>query len=131
FSFFVWDPHNNASSKVGAFPLKTPWDEASATWNQAAEGKAWAGGKSFALAADTLPDSPLVIVKPDEPGTDTVDPPLEYQLDVTAPVQAWIDGSQPNHGLALAGVADRAIDDGRYSRFQIYASEHPRRQFTP
>jgi serine/threonine protein kinase len=131
FSFYVWDPHNNAITKVCAFPLKTTWDEASVTWNQAAEGKPWAGGKSFAFNVDTGPPSPHVIVKPDAPGTDTAEPPIEYQLEVTAIVQAWLDGSQPNHGLALAGVADRAIDNGYHSRFQIYASEHPRPQYTP
>lgn len=131
FSFYVWDPHSNAVSKVCAFAVKTPWEEASATWNQPADGKRWANGKSFSFDADTGPPSRHVVVKPDEPGTDTVDPPLEYQLDVTAIVQSWLDGSQPNHGLALAPVIDRAIDDGSLSRFQIYASEHPRPQFTP
>jgi serine/threonine-protein kinase len=131
FSFYVWDPHNMSITKVCAFPLKTAWDEASVTWNQAAEGKPWAGGKSFAFNLDTGPPSPHVIVKPDAPGTDTVDPPLEYQLDATTIVQSWLDGSQPNHGLALAGVIDRAVDNGYHSRFQIYASEHPRPQYTP
>src|SRR5262249_1254926 len=131
FSFYVWDPHNTSITKVCAFPLKTAWDEASVTWNQAAEGKPWAAGKSFAFNVDTGPPSPHVVVKPDAPGTDTAEPPIEYQLEVRAIVQAWLDGSQPNHGLALAGVIDRAIDNGYHSRFQIYASEHPRPQYTP
>jgi len=36
-----------------------------------------------------------------------------------------------NYGLAIAAVPDRAIDEGFQSRFQIYASEHPRVQYTP
>ena len=71
-----------------------------------------------------------MVVKPDM-GSDTVDPPLEYQLDVTELVQAWLDGKSPNHGLAIAPVADRSVDDGNHTRFQIYGSEHRAGESTP
>jgi hypothetical protein len=129
-SFFVWDPHDRAVSKVCAFGVLTPWDEATVTWKQAAEGKPWKGGKNFIFGADTGPPSPHVIVRQDQ-GSDTVDPPLEYQLDVTPLVRSWLAGTTPNHGLAIAPVIDRAIDDGHHSRFQLYGSEHNRVQYTP
>ena len=98
-SFYVWDPSSQGDTKVCAFPLKTAWDEASATWGQPADGKAWKGGKAFSLKDDAGDASPPVVVKPDM-GSDTVDPPLEYRLDVTDMVRAWLDGTAPNHGLA-------------------------------
>src|SRR5207302_424372 len=35
-SFFVWDPSSQGQTKVCALGMKTPWDEATATWHQAA-----------------------------------------------------------------------------------------------
>jgi hypothetical protein len=128
-SFYVWDPSSQGRTKVCAFGMKTPWDEAAATWKEPAAGKAWQGGKSFAVGTDTGPACPPVIVEPDR-GSDTVDPPLEYQLDVTALVQGWLDGG-PNHGLAVVPVPDRAIDDGNFTRFQMYASEYREVKYTP
>ena len=129
-SFYVWDPSSQGNTKVCAFPLKTAWEEASATWNQPAEGKAWKGGKTFALKDDAGAASTPIVVKPDM-GSDTVDPPLEYQLDVTDMVRAWLDGTAPNHGLAIVPVADRSIDEGFHTRFQMYASEYQQVKYTP
>jgi hypothetical protein len=129
-SFYVWDPSSRGDTKVCAFPLKTAWDEAAATWRQPADGKAWKGGKAFVLADDAAAASPPVVVKPDV-DTDTVDPPLEYQIDITDMVRAWLDGTAANHGLAIMPVPDRAVDDGNFTRFQVYASEHERVKYTP
>jgi hypothetical protein len=129
-SFFVWDPHSNAVAKVCAFGVLTPWDKATVTWKQAGEGKSWKGGKNFAFGTDTGPASPHVVVLQDM-GSDTVDPPLEYQLDVTPLARSWLAGTQPNHGVAIAPVIDRAIDRGHQSRFQLYSSRHDRVQYTP
>ena len=74
--------------------MTTPWDEAGATYHQAAEGRPWKGDRAFALGVDTGPAGPPTIVRPDE-GADTVDPPVDYQLDVTDAVQAWLDGRAP------------------------------------
>ena len=129
-SFYVWDPSSQGDTKVCAFPLKAAWEEASATWNQPSEGKAWTGGKAFALKDDAGTASAPVVVKPDM-GSDTVDPPLEYQLIVTDMVRAWLDGTAPNHGLAIVPLPDRAIDEGFHTRFQMYASEYQQVKYTP
>jgi len=69
-------------------------------------------------------------VEPDQ-GSDTVDPPIEYQIDVTDLVHSWLDGTSPNHGLAIAPVIDPGVDEGVLTRFQVYSSEHSRVQYTP
>jgi hypothetical protein len=71
-----------------------------------------------------------VIVPPDD-GADTADPPLEYSIDVTKSVAAWLSGQAKNCGLAIVPIADRAVDDGQWTRFQLLASEYPDKQFTP
>jgi lysophospholipase L1-like esterase len=129
-SFYVWDPSSKGDTKVVALPLKMAWDEETVTWNQPAAGKKWQGGKHFAFSSDTGPASKHVVVKPDM-GSDTVDPPLEYQLDVTEMVRGWLDGTLTNHGLAIAPVIDRAIDEGQFTRFQMYASEYREIKYTP
>ncbi len=129
-SFSVWDPSSRGNTKVCAFAVRTPWQESAATWRQSAESKAWKDGKSFAIGKDTAEAAGHVVVKADQ-GSDTVDPPLEYQIDVTGLVRAWLAGDTANYGLALAPVTDRTVDDGLQTRFQIYASEHPEAKYTP
>jgi lysophospholipase L1-like esterase len=129
-SFYVWDPSSQGKTHVAAFALRTAWDEATVTWRQPAMGKAWQGGKAFVFGTDTGPEAAHVIVKPDE-GSDTVDPPLEYRIDVTDMVRDWLTGKAPNHGLAIAPVIDRSVDEGLQTRFQLYGSEHERVQYTP
>jgi hypothetical protein len=72
-----------------------------------------------------------VVVQPDQVGTDTADPPIEYQLDVTDLVRLWLEGGAPNYGLAIAPVIDLSVDEGFMTRFQTYGSEHSRVQYTP
>jgi len=129
-SFYVWDPSSMGKTKVCAFPLKTAWDEVTVTWHEPAVGKSWQGGQGFAFGADAGPAGPAVVVEPDS-GSDTVDPPTEYQLDVTDLVRAWQSGGAPNRGLAIAPVIDPSVDDGILTRFQVYCSEHNREQYTP
>jgi hypothetical protein len=129
-SFYVWDPSSRGKTKVCAFPLKTAWDEATATWRGPATGRSWRGGQGFAFGSDAGPPGPAVVVEPDQ-GRDTVDPPTEYRLDVTDLVRSWLDGEAPNHGLAIAPVIDSGVDEGSMTRFQIYGSEHSREQYTP
>jgi hypothetical protein len=130
-SFYVWDPSSRGKTKVCAFGLKTAWDEAAVTWRQPAAGKSWRGGKGFAFGADTGPAGAGVVVPPDQEGSDTVEPPLEYRLDVTGLVRSWLDGTAPNHGLAIAPVIDPSVDEGFFTRFQVYGCEHDRAQYTP
>jgi serine/threonine protein kinase len=130
-SFYVWDPSSRGKTKVCAFPLKTAWDEATVSWRRPAAGQSWRGGDGFAFGADTGPAGPAVVVQPDREGSDTADPPIEYQLDVTHVVRSWLDGGAPNHGLAIAPVIDPGVDEGLQTRFQVYGSEHDRAQYTP
>jgi len=129
-SFFVWDPSSMGKTKICAFPLKTAWDEVAVTWREPAVGKAWRGGKGFEFGADAGPAGPAVVVEPEE-GSDTADPPIEYQLDVTDLVRTWQGAGAPNHGLAIAPVIDPSVDEGILTRFQIYSSEHNQDQYTP
>jgi serine/threonine protein kinase len=130
FSFLVWDPHDKARTKVGIHVVKTPWDEASVTWNQASEGKAWQNGKQFAPALDAPKLLGYVQVHPDTT-RDIAEPPTSYNFEITEQLRSWMEGTEPNYGLALVPVADRAVDDGHQSRFQVFASEHARSQYTP
>lgn len=138
FSFYVWDPANQGKTQVRVYPVLSAWQESAATWLQASPGAPWkgkstkaGGANGFELGVDTGPPAGMVIVRPDEPGTDTVDPPIEYQIDVTDLVRNWLEKKQENHGLALAGEATAAVDQGFQTRFQIYASEYDRPQYSP
>jgi hypothetical protein len=129
-SFYVWDPSSAGNTKVCAFPLKTNWDPGTVTWREAAASKSWQGGADFAFGTDTGPPGPAVVVKPEE-GSDTADPPLEYQLDVTDMVRAWLAGETPNNGLAIAPVIDPSVDEGLLTRFQLFGSQHGNAKYTP
>jgi hypothetical protein len=130
-SFYVWDPSSSGKTKLCAFPLKSAWDEATATWREPAAGQSWQGGEGFSFSADAGPPGPGVIVSPDQAGSDTVDPPIEYQLDVTDLVRSWLDGGVRNDGLAIAPVIDPSVDEGLLTRFQICGSEHRQGQYAP
>lgn len=129
-SFYVWDPSSRGNAKVCAFGLKTPWEEAAATWNRPSADASWKGGDAFAFGLDTTEPVDHVVVPPDA-GSDTVDPPLEYRLDVTSLVRNWLAGTIPNNGLAIATVIDRAVDEGHFTRLQVLASEHGEARYTP
>jgi serine/threonine protein kinase len=138
-SFYVWDPSNTAKTMVKAYPVLTPWQEGHATWLSPMAGKEWRGKPpkpggvcAFEIGVDTGPAAPAgVVVLSDPPGMDTVEPPIEYQLDVTDIVRNWLEKKQENHGIAIAGVPDKDTDGGLNTRFQMLASEHERAQYTP
>jgi len=129
-SFYVWDPSSTGKTKVCTFPLKTAWNEESVTWRVPAAGKSWQSGEGFAFGADTGPAGPSVVVLPEQ-GSDTADPPIEYQLDVTELVRSWLEAGASNQGLAIAPVIDRSVDEGTMTRFQVCGSEYRRMQYTP
>ncbi len=129
-SFYVWDPSSSGKTKVCPFPLKTPWDEVAVTWRESFVGKPWQGGQGFTFGVDTGPPGPAVVVQPDQ-GSDTLDPPAEYKLEVTDIVQSWLSGQAPNNGMAIAPVIDPSVDEGFLTRFQVYGSEHGQAQYTP
>jgi len=129
-SFYVWDPSGKGNTKVYAFGLVTPWEESETTWQRPSAGRTWRGGRTFRFGVDTASPSPHIVVRPNAE-RDVVDPPIEYQIDVTHLVRDWLSGKTPNHGLAVAAQIDRAIDDGQHSRFQVLASEYNRVRYTP
>jgi hypothetical protein len=129
-SFYVWDPSSSGNTKVCVFALTTAWDQKTVTWRQPAANKSWQDGAAFSFGADTGPAGAAVVVKPEQ-GSDTAEPPIEYQLDVTGLVRAWHDGATPNHGLAIAPVIDTTVDEGLLTRFQVCGSQYNREQFTP
>jgi tRNA A-37 threonylcarbamoyl transferase component Bud32 len=138
-SFYVWDPSNQGKTLVKAFPVLTPWQESSASWLAPSPGKQWRGKPpkpggvcAFEIGVDTGPAAiGSVIVLPDPPGMDIAEPPLEYQLDITDIVRGWLEKKLENNGVAIAGVPDRDIDQNQLTRFQIFASEYDRPQFSP
>ena len=129
-SFYVWDPSSQGNTKVCAFPLKTAWEEASATWDQPADGKTWKGGKTFALKDDAGAASPPWWSSRTWVPTRSIRR-WSIELDVTDMVRAWLDGTAPNHGLAIVPLPDRTVDDGFHTRFQMYASEYNQAKYTP
>jgi hypothetical protein len=129
-SIFVWDPSTRGRTKVVAAAVTTPWDEAKATWRRATAENGWKGAGGFSLEADAGPLLAQIVVEP-EAGADTADPPIEYRFDVTETVRRWHGGMQENLGLAIVPIVDRAIDEGQFSRFQIYASEYRQADVTP
>jgi hypothetical protein len=129
-SFYVWDPSSAGSTSVSAFALKTPWDEATVCWSEPAAGKLWKGSKGFSFEQDAGLPGPTIVVTP-EGASDTVDPPAEYQLDVTDIVRDWMERDSPNNGLAIAPLIDPSVDKGIQSRFQIFGTEHTHGLYTP
>jgi hypothetical protein len=130
--FYVWDPSSKGRADVRAYRVtSTDWDERTVTWRQAAAGRPWKGRDGFAIGADTLAQEDGKVVVPPDQGRDTVDPPLEYTVDVTPSGQAWTAGKAGSFGVALVAVANRAVDDGNWVRMQILGSEYGQKQYTP
>ncbi len=125
----VWDPSNKGRTKLVAYPLKTAWDEAQVCWNRPGPGAKWRGGAAFSFDADAGGAGPHVVVEPDR-GSDIANPPVAYDIDVTACVQQWLGGS-PNHGVAIAAEIDRKIDNGHWTRFQVHAADSAKQQYAP
>ncbi|MBM4033243.1 MAG: DNRLRE domain-containing protein [Planctomycetes bacterium] len=130
-SLCVWDPSSKGKTRVAAFRLTSDWDEAAVTWKHSSAGKTWADEAGFELGKDTPKDPDGFVIVPPEEGADTADPPLEYTIDVTKSVAAWLSGQAKNCGLAIVPIIDRSVDDGHYTRIQLLASEHRDKQFTP
>jgi len=129
-SFHVWDPSPKGHMALCAFTMKTPWKEVEATWERPARGQSWKGGKTFVFGVDSGPAGPAIIIPPHE-NRDTINPRIEYKLDVTGMVRGWLSGAIPNYGMAIAPVIDRAVDDGAWSRIQVLASEHRKPRHVP
>ncbi len=90
------------SLNIAAYPLQQSWTETGATWNEASAGVNWgvAGGSYNATALDTV-------------ATEVAG---QHRWDVTSLAQAWVAGTQPNHGLMVASP------DGGGDRMATYFS---------
>ncbi|HUT33334.1 MAG TPA: DNRLRE domain-containing protein [Planctomycetota bacterium] len=130
-TFCVWDPSSKGKTRVAAFRITSDWDERAVTWKQAAAGKTWADEAGFEVGKDTPKDPEGDVIVPPEEGADTANPPLEYSIDVTKSVKAWLAGDARNLGLAIVPIIDRSVDDGQYTRIQVLASEYNQKEFTP
>jgi len=130
-TFYVWDPSSRGKTRVCAFRVTTDWDERAVTWKQPAAGKQWADEAGFEVGKDTAREPDGHVIVPPDQGADTANPPLEYSIDVTKCVRAWLAGGATNYGLAIVPMIDRSVDDGQWTRIQLLASEYRDRRFTP
>jgi len=130
-TFYVWDPSSKGKTRVCAYRLITDWDERTVTWKASAVGKTWADEAGFEVGKDTPKDPDGDAIVPPDDGADTADPPLEYSIDVTKSVAAWLSGQAKNLGLAIVPLIDRSVDDGQHTRMQVLASEYRDKEFTP
>jgi len=130
-SVFVWDPSNRGKTRLCVYPVTGgDWDEDTVTWNQRKQGAAWSEG-SFRIGADSASKAIAEAVIMPDAGSDIANPPVEYRLDITEAVKVWLGGRFPNHGMALCPIVDRKVDDGHWSRLQVFCSEHGDRKHTP
>jgi hypothetical protein len=126
---FAWDPSSQGRTRLEARPVLTPWAEPAAAWTRPAPARTWKRG-AFDPGADLAPAVARAVVEPDA-GADTADPPVPVRLDLTDLARDWLAGRRENLGVALVPVPDRSVDDGNFTRFQVYASESPNAEFTP
>jgi hypothetical protein len=103
--------------RVAAQGLLRGWDEAGATWNEAAAGMPWAGPGASAVGSDRTEwaSGPQHIVAGER----------WYEFDVTTLAKEWARDPARNHGVvmtALAGDSDASVEarftsregDGRF-----------------
>jgi hypothetical protein len=128
-TFFVWDPHNAAATRVLLRAVKTRWS-LDATWNRASKQTPWKGNGPFSGQLDLGPAGSSIIVQPDTVN-DVVDPPVPYDADVTEIVRAWVEKGEENYGLAVTPTADRTVDQGLESRFQVRRTGWAKPQYAP
>lgn len=80
-----WDPMD-----VHVYPIATPWDEETVTWN----------------TKPGYDEVPLVNPVAVPPG-----PEQWIEFDVTRLVQEWVNGARPNHGFMLLGDESEGYHD--------------------
>lgn len=116
-----WDPSSQGTTRLDVAPLNGPWTESEATWRAASRQTKWSQGE-FTPGQDTAAAVARTAAPPDE-GSDLADPPIVLEWDITPLVRQWLAGQRPNHGLAILPVVDRSVDEGRFTRLQVYGSE--------
>lgn len=91
---------NEAAVKLGAAPLKAPFE----------------AGKAYDFA--NIGDVAGTVVVPKQPDGKDYAPPREFKVDVTRAVKA-VAGGEPFHGFAIRTLQDRGVDEGVYTRIDI------------
>ena len=101
---------------VAAYRLLRPWDESTATWQQASAGEPWA-----APGADSPSDRALTPA-----ASATVTKTLTWVTwDITEMVQAWVQHPEQNAGLILD------VTGGGAGNYGFYSTEAPDIQHRP
>ncbi len=96
---YIHESHNRAPMQAAAVTLKGPFET----------------GKSFDFTNLGQALGTTIVRQGNGPGAPFV-PPRRYEVDVTRLVRGWSKG-EPQHGLALRIIPNRAVDDGWTVRF--------------
>ncbi|MBN2029508.1 DNRLRE domain-containing protein [bacterium] len=125
--FFVWNQsnyHDNETLKI--YRMTRSWDEYGATWQNAADGDPWATPGGDADMATPVAQIPQ---QPDQADWDHAFYP---PADITQLVQAWTDGTPPNHGLMVVNDGQTEIgfkaseyDEGSRPYLEIVYTDKP------
>ncbi|MCD6518744.1 MAG: DNRLRE domain-containing protein, partial [Anaerolineae bacterium] len=108
---FQWGRENPQGLDISIYQVLTPWQEASATWQEAAAGVPWgaAGCNALGLDREASPvASSHIAADATVPGW--------FSWDVTPLVQTWLDHPSSNHGMIL-------IASGSTNRLDFWSSE--------
>lgn len=125
----MWDPSSMASTRLDVAPVLRSWDEDATSWRSATNEEKWPTGE-FRVGQDTATAVARTVAPPDM-GGDVADPPIVLEWDITNVVREWLAGKRPNHGLAVLPIVDRTVDDGNYTRLQVFASESREQKYSP
>jgi hypothetical protein len=96
--------------------LTTAWSESGTTWNSPDGTYAWAGGGAFSSA--DYGATVYGVLTPT--GGDTLLP-----VDVTSPIDAWVNDGIANHGFLLRAIGTDTGDAEWYSTEEGNADRHP------
>jgi hypothetical protein len=112
----VVSKNGRSNHSVEIVQLMTAWSEMSVTWNSPDGTHAWVGGGAFSSADyGALVYGTLIPVGGDTP----------LSVDVTALVDAWVNGDAVNHGFLLRATGTDTGDAEWYSREEGNAARHP------
>ena len=110
-----------AATRLDVTAVGRSWDEQTATWKLANASEPWPQGE-FSPVRDSAAAVAKTIATPDQ-GSDIAEPPVVLDWDVTMLVREWLEGKRENLGLAVRPIVDRMVDDGHFTRLQVFVSE--------
>jgi len=104
---------SGADQPVSAHRILNPWSEDAVTWNQRESGTNWdtAGADFDNTAVATTPVGPVN---------------QRYEWNIAPLVQGWVDGSYPNHGVALVAAIPGMPGERFYTSDDGDPTRHPR-----